>query len=209
MSSLESCSHPTKAHAQIRLFDSALDPSPAGGTCLRQPLGKSAYRTSARCAHQKLPSSACDRLQDGKLPSSWGGMALLRHLGLSGCGLQGALPSSWSGLASLEFVNLSDNPALDGPLPASWSQLQRLQHLDVSLLGSVRTFASSGLESGRLWRGCRQCWTWRGGPSVQAGHVAAAAKGLQVGSCAVVSMHAVMALNHQAEAMATGACSSI
>ena len=149
--------------------------------------GQAAAHLTARCAHWR-PPTAWGRLQDGKLPSSWGGMALLRRLGLSGCGLQGALPSSWSGLASLEFVNLSDNPALEGPLPASWGQLQRLQHLDASLLGSVRTPASAGLQSGRLRRGCQQCWVWGGVLNVRAGHVAAEAKGLHVRSCVVIPM---------------------
>ena len=95
---------------------------------------------------------AVHRLQDGKLPGSWGGMASLRRLGLSGCGLQGSLPGSWGALGALDFLNLGDNPGLEGPLPPSWGQLQRLQHLDISLLGSVGAQPCHG--ACRAWEAC-------------------------------------------------------
>ncbi|KAL3154975.1 hypothetical protein ABBQ38_011503 [Trebouxia sp. C0009 RCD-2024] len=77
----------------------------------------------------------------GSLPDTWGYLAQLNTLVLSGQSLTGSLPESWSTLAALRTLDLSVNQ-LNGTLPSMWSALSQVQLVDVhnnSLTGLLPT----------------------------------------------------------------------
>lgn len=61
----------------------------------------------------------------GTLPASWGALAGLTRLSLSGL-FTGSLPPAWAGLSALRELRLAGANITAGGLPAEWSALTGL-----------------------------------------------------------------------------------